>query len=153
MGLWVSRNSTRDETHADQHGSEYEGITPKEARARRKAKGLDQDREWDIWRDGCEGGESPAQLQARIDTLIAEIKSIQGPLIKSTSGEPKDIVLITHGHTTRAFAKRWMGFEISFPMSLMMDPGAVGVLSYQHHSVDEPALMVGTGFPADSQRR
>lgn len=129
---------------------DYEGITPTETKARRKAAGLDQDRPWDIWRDGCEGGESPAQFQARLDTLIAEIKALQGPLMKASGGEPKDVVLITHGHTTRAFAKRWMGFEVSSAMSLMMDPGAVGVLSYQHHSVEEPALCVGVGFPVGS---
>lgn len=129
---------------------EYEGITPSETKARRKAKGLDQQRPWDIWQDGCEGGETPAQFQTRLDNLIAEIKTLQAPLMKSTSGEAKDIVLITHGHTTRAFAKRWMGFEVNSAMSLMMDPGAVGVLSYQHHNVEEPALCVGAGFPIGS---
>lgn len=130
--------------------SEYEGITPSETKKRRAAAGLDTERPWDIWRDGCEGGESPAQFQARIDTLIADIKALQAPLMKASGGEAKDVVLITHGHTTRAFAKRWMGFEVSSPMSLMMDPGAVGVLSYQHHSVEEPALCVGVGFPKGS---
>ena len=36
---------------------EYEGVRPKEVRLRRKERGLDGEREWDIWRDGCEGGE------------------------------------------------------------------------------------------------
>lgn len=129
---------------------EYEGITPTQARARRQAAGLDKGRQWDIWRDGCEGGESPADFQARLDTLIAEIKALQGPLMKSTTGEPKDVVLISHGHTTRAFTKRWMGLEISQSLSLMMDPAAVGVLSYQHHNVEEPALCIGVGFPVGS---
>lgn len=35
----------------------YEGLVTKEIRALRKEHGLDGDREWDIWRDGCEGGE------------------------------------------------------------------------------------------------
>lgn len=70
--------------------------------------------------------------------------------MKASGDQAKDVVLITHGHTSRAFAKRWMGFEVSSSMSLMMDPAAVGVLSYQHHSVDEPALCVGAGFPVGS---
>lgn len=37
--------------------SEYEGIKTNEIRAKRKSHGLDKDRAWDIWRDGCEGGE------------------------------------------------------------------------------------------------
>ena len=35
----------------------YEGLLTEEIRARRKEQGLDQDRPWDIWRDGCESGE------------------------------------------------------------------------------------------------
>ncbi|KAL8714061.1 MAG: hypothetical protein Q9225_006644, partial [Loekoesia sp. 1 TL-2023] len=35
---------------------DYEGLIESEIRARRKEKGLDQEREWNIWRDGCEGG-------------------------------------------------------------------------------------------------
>lgn len=61
--------------------------------------------------------------------------------------EPKDVILVAHGHLTRAFAKRWLGYDMSFPLSLMMEPGGVGVLSYQHHSIEEPALLLGIGFP------
>ena len=35
----------------------YEGLVVGEIRARRREKGLDVEREWNIWRDGCEGGE------------------------------------------------------------------------------------------------
>lgn len=37
---------------------DYEGWVVNDIRAGRKARGLDQEREWNIWRDGCEGGES-----------------------------------------------------------------------------------------------
>ena len=36
---------------------DYEGITEGETRVLRKERGLDVEREWDVWRDGCEGGE------------------------------------------------------------------------------------------------
>lgn len=36
---------------------DYEGLLTKEIRARRKEKGLDKEKPWDIWVDGCEGGE------------------------------------------------------------------------------------------------
>lgn len=88
---------------------------------------------------------SPEQVTARIDSLIAEIRDFQKDHMKDS--EPKDVILVAHGHLTRAFAKRWMGYEMSFPLSLMMEPGGVGVLSYQHHSIDEPALLLGIGFP------
>lgn len=134
----------------------------KEIKALRKERGHDKEREWDIWRDGCEGGEyvapcfmyrsnadrrdrSPQEVTARIDALIKQIRELQAPHMKDA--EPKDVILVAHGHLTRAFAKRWLGYELSFPLSLMMEPGGVGILSYQHHSIDEPALLLGIGFP------
>jgi probable phosphoglycerate mutase len=35
----------------------YEGLQTKEIREGRKARGLDTEKPWDIWRDGCEEGE------------------------------------------------------------------------------------------------
>lgn len=105
------------------------------------------ERPWDIWQDGCVGGESPGQVAARIDRLIREIRELQAPLMADAATGPKDIVLVAHGHLTRAFARRWLGYEMAFPLSLMMEPGGVGVLSYQHHNVEEPALLLGIGFP------
>ncbi|KAK0261226.1 hypothetical protein B0A54_08022 [Friedmanniomyces endolithicus] len=134
------------ESLAEWHYGEYEGLKPAEIRAKRKAQGLDKDQEWEIWRDGCEGGESPAQVSSRIDSLIKTIRDLQAPHMQDS--EPKDVVLVAHGHLTRAFAKRWLGYELSFPLSLMMEPGGVGVLSYQHHNINEPALLLGLGFPS-----
>lgn len=36
---------------------DYEGLVVNEIRALRKERGLDREREWNIWKDGCEGGE------------------------------------------------------------------------------------------------
>ncbi|KAK1812047.1 hypothetical protein LTR12_013607 [Friedmanniomyces endolithicus] len=134
------------ESLAEWHYGEYEGLKPAEIRAKRKAQGLDKDQAWEIWRDGCEGGESPAEVSSRIDSLIKTIRDLQAPHMQDS--EPKDVVLVAHGHLTRAFAKRWLGYELSFPLSLMMEPGGVGVLSYQHHNINEPALLLGLGFPS-----
>ncbi|KJY01780.1 phosphoglycerate mutase family protein [Zymoseptoria brevis] len=124
---------------------EYEGIKTDQIRAKRKAKGLDTEKPWDIWRDGCEGGESPAQVTSRIDAIISTIRAFHAEHM--TSSEPKDVIIVAHGHLTRAFAKRWLGYPLEFPLSLMMEPGGVGILSYQHHSIDEPAMLLGIGFP------
>lgn len=62
---------------------DYEGITSAEIRTRRAAQGLGS---WDIWRDGCPGGESPEDIIARVDDLIAEIRDkYHRPVI----GKPK----------------------------------------------------------------
>ncbi|RAL03487.1 histidine phosphatase family protein [Aspergillus ibericus CBS 121593] len=125
----------------------YEGMLTKDIRALRKEHGLDTERPWDIWTDGCEEGESAQDVTDRLDNLIAEIRALhQGNM----HGEkPSDVVLFAHGHTLRAFTKRWLGYPMDFPLSMMLEPGAVGVLSYQHHSIDEPAFLVGYGFPLE----
>lgn len=88
---------------------------------------------------------SPEEVTTRIDDLIEKIRALQRPHMKD--GVASDVILVAHGHLTRAFAKRWLGYPMEFPLSLMMEPGGVGILSYQHHSIDEPALLLGIGFP------
>jgi broad specificity phosphatase PhoE len=122
----------------------YEGVTPTDIRKQRKEKGLDTERPWDIWHDGCEDGESPTEVATRLDELIAKIKQLQAPCMDGW--RPADIVVIAHGHSLRAFAKRWIGFEMGMRLPLMLEPGAVGVLSYEHHRVDEPALLLGVNM-------
>ena len=48
---------TTTEDIAEWDYGDYEGLLTKEIRSRRAEKGLDQDKPWDIWVDGCEGGE------------------------------------------------------------------------------------------------
>ncbi|EKG13061.1 Histidine phosphatase superfamily clade-1 [Macrophomina phaseolina MS6] len=123
----------------------YEGLLTSEIRAARAARGLDGERPWDIWRDGCEGGESAAEVAARLDDLIAEIRALQAPCMRGERAA--DVVLVAHGHLLRAFTKRWLGYPLEFPLSMMLEPGGVGVLSYQHHNVNEPAFMLGMALP------
>lgn len=127
----------------------YEGLRPAEIRTARKEKGLDQDRPWNIWIDGCEEGESAAEVTTRLDMLIAKIKEIHGPYMHGEKAV--DIVIIAHGHISRAFAKRWIGYELAARLPMMLEPGAVGVLSYEHHNVDEPALLLGVNMGSNSQ--
>ncbi|TLD35987.1 sedoheptulose 1-7-bisphosphatase-like [Venturia nashicola] len=123
----------------------YEGLLTKQIRKARKERGLDKEKEWDIWRDGCEEGESPQEVSSRLDTLIAKIRDIQAPHMDD--GEPADVLLVAHGHILRAFVKRWLGYPLDFKLLLMLEPGGVGIVTYDHKSLDEPAVLVGLGFP------
>ena len=42
---------------------------------------------------------------------------------------------------------------MDFSLTMMMEPGAIGTLSYAHHSLDEPAILVGMGFPLQQQQQ
>ena len=125
----------------------YEGLLTAQIREGRRERGLDKERPWNIWVDGCEDGESAAEVSTRLDRIIAKIKGIQGPYMHGEKSV--DVVLIAHGHILRAFAKRWIGFELNARLPLMLGPGAVGILSYEHHNVDEPAIFLGVNMGGD----
>jgi probable phosphoglycerate mutase len=92
---------------------EYEGLTTKEIRAKHPA--------WSIFADGCPGGESPDQVAARADRVMARVRSVQG-----------DVALIAHGHLFRVFAARWLGLPPAAGSHFLLDTATVSVLSYYH---------------------
>ncbi|KAH7361205.1 phosphoglycerate mutase family protein-like protein [Pyrenochaeta sp. MPI-SDFR-AT-0127] len=135
---------------------DYEGKTSPAIRAERKARGLSED--WDIWRDGCEGGESPEDITRRLDELIAEIREKYHKAQfgkeagwKGKDGVPNDVLIVAHGHILRSFAARWVGKPLKDNPSLILEAGGVGTLSYEHHSIEEPAILLGGAFVVDAE--
>ncbi|KAI5847941.1 histidine phosphatase superfamily [Morchella snyderi] len=123
----------------------YEGWVPARIREDRRARGLDAERPFDIWRDGCEDGESAAEVRGRLDAVIAEIRALQGPCVGG-GGRGVDVLVVSHGHLLRAFTKRWLGLELDFPLQMILEPGGIATLTYNHHSIDEPAFLLGGVF-------
>lgn len=135
---------------------DYEGLTSAQIREQRRAAagGGQQgggDGEWDIWRDGCPGGESPADVTRRLDGLIKDIRErfhagAMAAKQKEKKGEGKapaaaDVLLVAHGHILRAFAMRWIGRELTDGVNLLLEAGGVGTLSYEHGRIEEPAIL------------
>ena len=111
---------------------EYEGRTSSDIAAERQANGLPV---WDIWRDGCPGGESPKQITERLDRFIALIRqryhkpALQHVQEKKDGKPPQcDVLVVAHGHILRAFAARWVGKDITDNPSLLLEAGGVGTL-------------------------
>jgi probable phosphoglycerate mutase len=75
--------------------------------------------DWNIFDDGCPGGESPDQVRARADRVIARIRSTQG-----------QVVLFAHGHLLRVLAARWLGLPASAGSWFLLDTATVSVLGY-----------------------
>ena len=128
---------------------DYEGLTSKTIRAQRTKRG---EGSWDIWRDGCPGGESPQQVTERLDRLIRDIRERfhEGDLDEKEKG---DVLLVAHGHILRAFAMRWIGRELTEGVNLLLEAGGVGTLSYEHKSIEEPAILLGGAFVVDIVNR
>ncbi|KAH8776732.1 phosphoglycerate mutase [Diaporthe sp. PMI_573] len=119
----------------------YEGKIPAQINELRAEQGLSK---WNIWVEGCEGGESASEVQERLDELIGKIKKIQEPFVNC--GDAPDVLVVAHGHILHAFVKRWLQYDMAVPFTMMMEPGAIGVLSYAHHNIDEPAILAGMAF-------
>lgn len=71
---------------------------PAQIREDRKQRGLDKDRPFDIWRDGCEDGEgvkgeSAEEVKERLDALIKEIQEVQGPWMRGEKAV--DVLLVS----------------------------------------------------------
>ncbi|KAL2166387.1 hypothetical protein VTG60DRAFT_2816 [Thermothelomyces hinnuleus] len=145
------KSVTYTEDIAEWDYGKYEGLTEREIRRLRKEKGLDLEREWDIWRDGCEGGESMQQVSERLDRLISQIREIQRPYMNGE--KPTDVLLVAHGLVLRCFFKRWLGFSVDHPLRLIMDPGAITVLSYKNNNIEEPAFHIGITLPSTDETR
>lgn len=157
---------------------DYEGLLTKEIVELRKSRGLDKARPWNIWRDGCENGETTEEVGLRLSRVIARIQNLHKK--HQEQGIPSDIMVFAHGHALRYFAAIWLRLgeekecitafskqkvksyeedesvvpyvEITKFRHLvdnpffLLDAGGIGVLSYAHHSIDEPALDLAGAF-------
>jgi beta-phosphoglucomutase family hydrolase len=102
---------------------EYEGLTPEQIR--KVAPG------WLIFRDGCRGGETPAQVGARVDKIIARSRAASG-----------NVALFAHGHLLRVLAARWIGLPPGAGEHFLLGTGTLSVLGYYR---DVPAVRIWNG--------
>ena len=99
---------------------EYEGRT--------SADILKQRPDWRIFRDGCPGGESPAQVGSRADRVISRVRAIQG-----------DVLLFSSAHFLRVFAARWLGLDPAAGRYLFLSTASLSALGYEHN-LTEPVI-------------
>ena len=100
---------------------DYEGLTSAAIRADRPG--------WDLFEDGCPGGESVEQIAQRADRVATRLKGLSG-----------NVLVFAHGHLLRVLAARWVGQPVSFARALLLSTGSVSALGFGHHSADEPAI-------------
>jgi len=92
---------------------EYEGRTGSEIRAERPG--------WQLFRDGCPGGESPQQVATRADRVVKRVRAVQG-----------DVLLFSSGHFIRVLACRWIGIEPTVnARSFMLSTASLSALGYE----------------------
>jgi broad specificity phosphatase PhoE len=95
----------------------YEGRTSAEIHAERP--------DWQLFRDGCPGGESPDQIGARADRLVRRVRAIEG-----------DVLLFSSGHFLRVLAARWLGLEAGAGRYFLLGTASLSALGYEHDRSD-----------------
>jgi broad specificity phosphatase PhoE len=88
---------------------------------RRTAEILAERPDWQLFRDGCPGGESPAQIAARADRIVNRVRAVQG-----------DVLLFSSGHFMRVLTARWLGIEPTVNCRyFMLSTASLSALGYE----------------------
>lgn len=101
-----------DDDLAEWDYGDFEGLTSAEIHQLRP--------DWSLWTDGGPGGESPSDVERRIDRLLGTLR-----------GEG-DTLYIAHGHILRVVAARWLGLDVTASALLALDPARICELGFEH---------------------
>jgi broad specificity phosphatase PhoE len=100
---------------------EYEGLLLSEILRKRP--------DWQLFRDGCPGGESPAQIGERADRVVQRAREVAG-----------DVLLFSSGHFIRVLADRWLAVSPGCVAKyLLLNTASLSELSYEH-TVSRPVI-------------
>ncbi len=78
---------------------------------------------WKLFEHGTPGGETLAQIAARADAVIDELRALNG-----------DALLFAHRDILRVIVARWIGLEAADAQHFYLDPASISVLGYDHNA-------------------
>jgi len=99
---------------------EYEGRRTAEIRAERPG--------WQLFRDGCPGGESPDQVGKRADRVVSRMRAING-----------NVLLFSSGHFLRVLAARWLALEPAAGGYFLLSTASLSALGYEN-TLSQPVI-------------
>ena len=94
---------------------DYEGLTTPQIR--------EQNPDWNLWQEGCPGGESPAEIGARVDRVLERFSAIEG-----------DGVAFAHGHVLRVLTARWLKMEVAAGARFALAAAGLSVLGHERET-------------------
>jgi probable phosphoglycerate mutase len=83
---------------------------------------------WQLFRDGCPGGEAPDQVAVRADRVLQRARNIPG-----------NVLLFSSGHFLRVLAARWLGLEPVYGKFFALNTASLSALGYENN-VSQPVL-------------
>ncbi|HYA21266.1 MAG TPA: histidine phosphatase family protein [Burkholderiales bacterium] len=88
---------------------------------RRTADILLERPDWELFRDGCPGGEMPVEVGARADRVVKRVRAVQG-----------NVLLFSSAHFLRVFAARWLGLGPADGRHFLLSTASLSALGYEH---------------------
>jgi broad specificity phosphatase PhoE len=88
---------------------------------KRTAEILQERPDWQLFRDGCPGGETPEQIGARAERMVDRVRAVQD-----------NVLLFSSGHILRVFAARWLGLPPAAGRYLVLSTASLSALGYEH---------------------
>lgn len=99
---------------------QYEGRLSPEIHAERP--------DWQLFKDGCSGGESPDEVAARADRVVSRVRKIEG-----------NVLLFSSGHFLRMLAARWLGLSPKAGKYFLLSTASLSALGFEH-DVSQPVI-------------
>ena len=99
---------------------DYEGLRSVEIQAKTP--------DWQLFRDGCPGGELPAQVGTRADEVVSRLRAVND-----------DVLVFSSGHFLRVLAARWLGLEPAAGGFFVLNTASVSALGYENN-LSQPAI-------------
>jgi probable phosphoglycerate mutase len=99
---------------------DYEGLTSAQILAKRP--------NWQLFRDGCPGGETSVQVAARADRVVGRVRAVAGA-----------VLLFSSGHFLRMLGTRWLGLAPQDGRCFLLGTASLSILGYEHNA-QEPVI-------------
>ncbi|KZW02559.1 phosphoglycerate mutase-like protein [Exidia glandulosa HHB12029] len=126
----IPKHSTTDIVREWDYG-DYEGLTSEQIR--------DKNPSWDIFKDGCPGGESVQDMTKRCDQIIAFVRELHRKYFEEGIGR-RDCLIVAHGHFSRCLIARWLQTPLFVGQHFQVEPAGVAMLTYNHRNLNETSL-------------
>jgi probable phosphoglycerate mutase len=110
---------------------DYEGKTSKEIQLQRP--------DWQLFRDGCPGGETLAAIGARADRVVGRVRSSNG-----------NVLIFSSSHFLRVLTARWLGLDPAGGRFFVLNTGTVSILGYEHNKAEPVVRLWNEGGAAGS---
>ena len=116
---------------AEWNYGDYEGLSSADIRKGRS--------DWNLFRDGCPNGETPAQVFDRADRLITRLRMLNG-----------NVALLSHGQFGGVLAARWIGLRVVSAQHFPLGTASLSIFGFDPHHLEVPVIALWNATSKDT---